>query len=161
MNDICNVSCADNACYMLYVDCIGTCHISTVSTDTVYPITDISNLIYPIHNLEYEAPQSTMDNEKMCNEPTAVTYDNYRENYRASLTLIDNQNVCCRGAGSCRETPFEHINSDIYKQLCAAVVIHVTLGVKLFLPVLLSIVEQPVHVEEHMTPPMMCIVWVT
>eukprot|EP01083_Nonionella_stella_P162753 534571_1 len=101
-NDICTINCHANACYRTYINCVGTCTINTQSIDTVYPITDVSNLIDTVINLRYEPLQTPLDNDELCSKSTAISYDHYPQRYDVPMNA--HQTLCCRSHKSCNQS---------------------------------------------------------
>eukprot|EP01083_Nonionella_stella_P234094 824192_1 len=73
LNDICDVYCYGNACYQLFVDCIGTCNI------------------IQIIDLEYDLPQNTINNDAACD--AATTYSDYQEHKNGNEVSVMRTNL--------------------------------------------------------------------
>eukprot|EP01083_Nonionella_stella_P303527 1051105_1 len=105
----CDIYCTGyTACFMFYVNCIGTCNFITRfnGKDTIAPVIDIGQFDpNPSIPILQDSMSIITRNEQFCNtQTTSLNSDNYQERRDVNITMDTEGPICCRGRDSCRSS---------------------------------------------------------
>eukprot|EP01084_Bolivina_argentea_P272571 464125_1 len=127
----CNIECqTTDACYMFYIDCIGTCNIKRTASYYHNPINDLNQFVSMNYDdltvyqpFDYNMISLEKDANALCTTAQWAFDDAFEQSHGPNIvvTIANDGPVCCRGYGACQYVGVIEYKTQIKKDLiCSA-----------------------------------------